>query len=124
MSGEMVCVYRATTVGEADIVAAWLGEHGIPAFVKNRYSVETLHVPQVVAPRGIEVCVADDETAKEAKALLADQAQELARQSREARSSGPVDVLCEECGRTAVFPPTQRGTVQKCPHCRRHVDVP
>ena len=59
MSGEMVCVHRADTVGAADIVATWLEDRGIPAFVKNRYSVDTLPVPVLTAPHGVEVCVAD-----------------------------------------------------------------
>ncbi len=124
MSGEMVCAYRASSVSEADIIVAWLEEQGVPAFVKNRHGVETLYVPGLAAPRGVEVCVADDETAERAKALLADHAQEIAEQSRATRSSSPVEVICEECGRPTVFPPTQRGTVQSCPHCRGHIDVP
>lgn len=124
MSGEMVCVHRARSVGEADVVAAWLEEHGIPAFVKNRHSVATLPVPSLSAPRGVEVCVADDEAAERARELLAEHAREVAEQSRATRSSAPVEVTCEDCGRSSVFPPTQRGTVQSCPNCGSNVDVP
>jgi hypothetical protein len=42
------------------------------------------------------------------------------------RSSGQgmqVQATCDECGKTAAFPATQRGTVQDCPHCGAYLDV-
>ncbi len=124
MPGEMVCVHRASSIGEADIVTAWLEEQGIPAFVKNRHGIATLNVPVLSAPHGVEVCVADDETAAQARDVLAEHAREIAEQSRATRSSAPVEATCEDCGRSSVFPPTQRGTVQTCPNCRGNIDVP
>jgi Zn finger protein HypA/HybF involved in hydrogenase expression len=35
----------------------------------------------------------------------------------------PVEVVCEECDRTAQFPAVQGGTVQNCPHCGAFIDV-
>lgn len=34
-----------------------------------------------------------------------------------------VNVRCEECGKHTMFPATERGRVQNCPHCGAYVDV-
>jgi hypothetical protein len=123
MPEDMTTVYRAADIGEADIVVAFLDRHGIIAHVKDRLAVGTLQVPAIVAPRGIEVCVAPGEAAERAAALLHEHFDELAA-ARSEDSGGTVEAVCEECGRTASYPSKQRGTVQNCPHCRAHVDVP
>jgi hypothetical protein len=35
-----------------------------------------------------------------------------------------IEALCEECGRSSVFSREQGETVQECPFCRKHMDVP
>lgn len=124
MPKEMITVFRAANIGEADIVAHWLEENGVPAFVKNRWSVVTLHVPTVAAPLGVEVCVADEEDAAIAEGLLADKREELARRKADLAVRSPIQVECEACGLPSEFPGLAAGTVQSCPHCRAHVDVP
>lgn len=124
MSGEMVCVHRAATVSEADIVTAWLEERGITAFVKNRLTAETLPIDTHVTRRGIEVCVGDDETAEKAKQLLAEHAEEV-----EAQHAPPVDDLladttCAECNAALSFPLASAGTTETCPHCGGYIDIP
>ena len=123
MPQDMTTVYRAADIAEADMVAAFLEQHGIIAYVKDRLAAGTLQVPAIVAPRGIEVCVAPGEAADRAAALLHEHFDELAAAQRD--DSGPaVEAVCEECGRTSAYPSKQRGTVQICPNCRAHVDVP
>lgn len=119
MSQDLICVHRARDIGEADIIVAWLEERGIAAMVKDRYAAGTLQVPQVVAPRGIEVCVLDAQQAEPAHALLAEHAAEHA-----VPKGAPVNATCEECGATTQFAAAQSGSVQSCPHCRAYLDVP
>jgi len=35
-----------------------------------------------------------------------------------------IDAVCEDCGNISRFPLQAAGTVQRCDHCRKHVDVP
>jgi len=123
MRNEESCVHRATTLEEADIVVVWLGEEGIRAFVKNRHSIGTLCAPPAVAPKGVEVCVPDEEQAARAKILLADHAEAIRRRSQSAPTGKIFRAVCEECGRPTDFPAELFGSVQNCPHCRANMDV-
>jgi hypothetical protein len=122
MTQDLPYVYRAASIGEADIVAAWLEEQGIAAFVKDRGMVG-LYGPIAMSPLGIEVCVANSEVAVRAAELLREHAADV-----EAQKGPPVkdtiDVVCEACGATTSFPNEQRGRVESCPKCRAFVDVP
>ena len=124
MPRDVICVYRAADLGEADIVAAWLAEQGITVHVKNRNSAINLYVPSVVAPRGIEVCVVDPAQADRAKELLRVHADESAVKKLHDTAGADIEAVCEECGKASRFPFAQRGSVQTCPHCRQYVDVP
>ena len=121
MPRDMICVYRAADVGEADIVAAWLAEQGITVHVKDRHV--TSQAPLTVAPRGVEVCVVDPAQADRAKELLREHADELAVKKLSHLDGPDIEAVCEECGKTSRFPFAQRGTVQTCPHCGQYLDV-
>ena len=124
MPSDLICVYRALDIGEADIVVAWLVEHGIEAQVKNPFTAAMFQTPFLTAPRGIEVCVLDPAEADEAIDLLQAHHDEI-HQERESHATGStVLASCEECGRDAEFPAAQNGTVQTCPHCGKYIDVP
>ena len=124
MPRDMICVYRAADLGEADIVAAWLEEQGITVHVKDRLVIGMLHTPLAYAPRGVEVCVVDPAQADDAKKLLREHADEL-ELKRLADPGGPdIEAMCEECGKASRFPFAQRGSVQTCPHCKQYLDVP
>ena len=122
MPRDMICVYRAADVAEADIVAAWLEEQGITVHVKDRHA--TSQAPLTVAPRGIEVCVVDSAQADRAKELLREHADELALKKMSEADGPDIQTVCEECGKTSRFPFAQRGRVQTCPNCGRYLDVP
>jgi len=124
MPRDMICVYRAADLGEADIVAAWLAEQGITAHVKNRNSAINVYVSSVAAPRGIEVCVVDPAQADRAKELLRVHADESAVKKLHDTAGPDIEAVCEECGKASRFPFAQRGSVQTCPHCRQYIDVP
>ena len=117
------CVHRAASVEEADIVVAWLGEEGINAFVKNRHAIGTLYTPIAIAPKGVEVCVFDEQQAARAIILLANHVEKMRRRSLTAPTGKVSRAVCEECGRPTDFPSELLGSVQTCPHCRANMDV-
>ena len=124
MPRDMICVYRAANLEEADIVAAWLADHGVTVHVKDRYAAGTMQTPLIVAPKGIEVCVVDPAHVERAQALVREHLEHRKEKTDEAASGRTIEAVCEECGKTSRFPFEQRGTVQSCPHCRQYVDVP
>lgn len=119
MSTDLPVVYRAADIGEADIVAAWLEENGIQAFVRDEHASVTMPTSLIVAPRGIPICVAPADEAG-AKALMEEHQEEIKRRHS---ALGTVESKCEECGKQSTFPATQMGTVQVCPHCKADMDV-
>lgn len=124
MRRDFVTVYHAANIGQADIIAAWLERHGIRAFVKDRFAAGTLHFPQIISPRGIEVCVTDRADVERAQTLLQSHLDEILRERRQTPSGRQIEVVCEECGRTVCFPYELRGRVEDCPKCGEMVDVP
>jgi len=122
MTSDMAVVYRAADIGEADIVANWLQEQGLAAFVKNQYGSVVFQLPLVEGRTGIGVCVPSEEEAK-ALELLKEHREEVERHKAQA-GTGSVQARCEECGKTSMFSAAQRGTVQICPHCRANMDIP
>ena len=125
MYSEAHCVYRAASIGEADLVVNWLGERDIAALVKDAHAAVTMQVPGIVAPAGIEVCVIEPDDADRARALLRDHFDLLDDRDDASESHGePVVADCEDCGESATFPYVQRGSVQLCPHCGAYIDVP
>jgi hypothetical protein len=117
----MNCVYHASTVDEADIIVAWLADRGISAFVKDRHMAGNF-VTMAVAPKGVEVCVADSEQSNLADQLLKEHDQE-----RNLRPLGDFEKIlpmpCGGCGMMLEFPGELHGTVQSCPMCGQRVDV-
>jgi len=124
MPSSLPCVYYAATVGEADIVAAWLEERGIQTFVKDRFAAGTLQTPMIIAPEGIAVCVLDPDAATSARDLLATHFADRAKSKAASPPGRAIDAECEECGRMSRFSDDQRGRVQNCPHCGEYMDVP
>lgn len=121
MSDELTCVYRARTVEEGDIVAAWLDARGVAAHVKERHVLGLEFGPLASYRRGVQVCVMGDETAVRARALLVEWEE---REDVTETAAGSVSATCEECGATSEFPGAARGSVQDCPHCHQYIDVP
>ncbi len=124
MQRDLICVYRAADLGEADIVAAWLDNQGIIVHVKNRHTAGTMQTPLIVAPKGIEVCVVDPAQSEQANALVREHLEHRRLKTNEPAMGRTIEAVCEECGKASRFPFEQRGTVQTCPHCRQYLDVP
>jgi hypothetical protein len=107
--------------------STWLSQHGIPAHVSDLLTLGGLEGLTGLAPgvsaHGLEVWVDDPAQAAEARRLLAEHEEELAHRTAREERQGPVEVVCEECGRSSIFPGSQYGTIQDCPHCGAYLDV-
>lgn len=125
MSQEWVCVHHAANLEEAEVVAAWLDEQAIETFIKDRNITGILPGLSAVAAQGVEVCVADDETANRARKLLEEH---FAEQRRAHAPAGPPEevfqAVCEECGKSTSFHREDCGKVQSCSHCGAYMDLP
>ena len=125
MAGEMVCVYRTASVSQADLAVTWLEERGIAAEVNDGQAASSVDALAMAAPRGWAVCVLDAKDAEPAAALLHELFEEAAAKARAEDEAGRVITgECEDCGKVGTFPYSQRGSVQYCPHCHAHMDVP
>lgn len=123
MPNEPVCIRRANTMEEAEIIVAWLDEQGVQATVVDPNN------PGVMAfgpsdAEGITIYVADAETADRAKALLAEHDKQHGQGSTTAPAGDTVDVTCAACGRVNSFSFDACGSVQECSECSTYLDVP
>lgn len=117
---EPFLAFTAASNMEARAVANLLIEAGVPAEFEEDEpqaglgfgSTSDAHAPKV----WIETT--DDE---KAQPIVAEYERHLALRRKPA--DGPITVVCEDCGKSSVFPPDQNGTTQNCPHCDAYVDV-
>jgi Putative prokaryotic signal transducing protein len=124
------CVFVGDILGLAHAVVAHLSGHGIEAQVMNEMTLGgfeglTAWLPGKASLRGLEVWVVNPNDAERARRIIAENDEELKRaQDSRSRRTDPVTAICEECGHSATFPPSEQGTVQDCPHCGQYIDVP
>ena len=123
MSGEPVCIRRASSVEEAEVIVAWLEERGVEARVMDPSNPGVMAFG-VTDLEGVAIYVADAETAKRAEALLAEHDAQHDADMAAVSGDQIVEVTCPDCAQVGSFPVTMRGTVQECPECGTHVDVP
>jgi len=116
-----VVVYRAEDNLEAQLVCSLLNDAGVEARVTGVFGLafEGSYYPEVWIERS---------DVDRAKPVLDDyERQKAQRQEADEKTvageAATVEVCCEECGETSVFPAEQKGTVQDCPHCGAYVDV-
>lgn len=121
MSKDLISVYRAENVTEADIIVAWLADQSIPAIAKDQY-IATALVP--LGAGGIHVCVVNPDDADRARTLLEKHADKIKRRDEYAKGAGPAVVRCPDCGKTSEFAPETRGDVAACPNCGAYIDIP
>jgi hypothetical protein len=123
MSEDLPVIYHAANIGEADLIVHWLATRGFQAIVKDRYMNAALQLPQLFAPKGIEVCSLDPSQVDAAREALA--RYQLSRKEAAQESTGEfISAPCEHCGKSSEFPASQKGRVESCPHCGKTVDVP
>jgi hypothetical protein len=124
------CVHVADSTGEASVIVAVLAGQDIAAQAMNQATLGGLlgltpYSSTGVSSTGIEVWVLDPGQAEQARRFLAEHAERIAAESaRTAAPAEPVEVECEECGKSTVFPGKDRGTVQTCNGCGAYLDVP
>jgi hypothetical protein len=127
MNRDPRCVFVSHNMSEAVVTAAWLNERGVPAEVMSQATLGGLEGLTGWAPgvslRGIEVWVDKAEDVPAARDLLVQHEAVLAERARAAEAAGPIQVHCEECDQSSVFPPSQIGSIQDCPHCGAYIDV-
>jgi hypothetical protein len=118
-----IAVYNAATNVEAHLVCNALLQSGVEAMVIEDSSVVGLWfggaIPEIHKP---QVWIERDDVER-AKVVLQDYERRIAERRETMAAGDPLDVACEDCGKRASYPPTQRGTVQECPHCGAYVDV-
>jgi hypothetical protein len=113
-----VAVYTATNNVEAHLLCTLLANSGIEAHTVEDLSqvaawagglIPALHKPQVWVDRA---------AVERARAVL-EEHERLEDQRRPGRPSdeGPVEAVCEDCGKSSIFPAKHRNTVQNCPYC-------
>jgi hypothetical protein len=123
-----IAVYDAATNVEAQLIKLALNEAGVEAFAAEDVSTAGIWMfgtlPGINKP---QVWISSEDRDR-ALAVLQEYERGNAERYRAAgqrkRHLGPeIEVLCEDCGRTAKFPSSQHGSIQDCPHCGAYVDV-
>jgi hypothetical protein len=121
-----VVIYDAENDIEAELLCAYLEQHGIEAYAvldESRAGIWMFGtLPGIYKP---QVWI-DKSNFEAAKPLLQEYEHELLRRRAKTKisaDSGAVEAVCEECGKTTRFPESKRGTVQDCEHCGAFVDV-
>ena len=125
---QVVEVYRAKNGAEAHRFVMALDEAGIKAEIQGKIfhpaaatadSLISENSAWWDAPR----ILVFEEDAESAKRILLELEERARHDAREAETSAPIDVTCEDCGNSFAFPSNQRGTVQVCPQCGAYLDV-
>jgi rubrerythrin len=116
-----VKIYAAKSNVEAQMICRLLQSAGVEAFANEDLSPVGIWfggtIPGVF-DAGVYVSRAN---AEEAFALI--RHHERLEAERSSEQGMQVEATCDECGKTAAFSATQRGTVQECPHCGAYLDV-
>lgn len=123
---DAVAVYSATNNVEVALVCNLLANEGIEAKPVEDVSyvgmtglglLPQIHKPQVWVSR---------RDADQARAILEKYEQWLLERVNAAQASADaatLEAVCEECGRSSMFPASLKGSVQDCPHCGQTMDV-
>lgn len=118
-----IAAYNGENNLEAHLVCDLLIEAGIEASVVEDISqvgawigglVPEIHKPQVWIDRS---------DIERARPVLAAYQQKVSARLDAAAGGELIEARCEECGMSAHFPASQKGSVQTCPHCQAYVDV-
>ena len=118
-----IAAYNAATNLEAQLILNILTAAGIEAAVVADMSpagfwsfgvLPQIHRPQVWINRP---------DMDRAKPILEDYMRRADERRTADAAAPPIEVVCEECGKSSSFPGNQNGTVQDCPHCGAFVDV-
>ena len=121
------CVYSAVTMSEAVITAACLTTRGIPAKVMDAMTLGGLEGLTALVPgvssRGIEVWIDDLAQFDEARRILDELKTNIVERTAAGKQRGPVEMVCDKCGKPVKFKAEDYGTIQECPRCGNYMDV-
>lgn len=129
----MICVYKAHTLSEADIVAAVLQANGFRALVKDRHSIAMGTIsPFNSDVRGglFPVLVPTEEEAEAAREFLSQVKPDVANDAAADDStdgddeSAGCEAVCGECGENLWYAVDDAGQIVPCPHCDTQVQLP
>lgn len=123
MSPKPVCIRHANTIEEAEVIVGWLEDQDIQAQIPDRDNpgVFAFGVTDV---EGVEIFVADEETAERARTLLIEHDKEHAYAADQGGAASAMEITCSECGHVTSFQHDKVGSVQQCAGCSAYVDVP
>lgn len=118
-----IAVYTAATNLEAHVIVNMLNDNGVPAFAVEDQSGASLWMFGTISQFHDPKVWIDKSSALEAGQLIHGfEKRKNERRNLSIRTQG-LPVLCEACGKTATFPDTFDGTVQRCPECHTYIDV-
>jgi Zn finger protein HypA/HybF involved in hydrogenase expression len=116
-----VKVYAATSNLQGQMIAHVLQSAGVEAFAGEDVSAAGMWIGGTlpgVFDAGVYVSRRDAERAVE---II--RQHERVEAQRSSNQGPELETICEDCGKSATFPASKRGTVQNCPHCGAYIDV-
>jgi hypothetical protein len=122
-----ISAYNAENNAEAHLLCNYLEQNGIEAHATFDESLAGYWafgvLPEIYKP---QVWV-DKSNVAAAAALLAEYERDRLRRrslQESAQDAGStIGAICEDCGKTTLFPASKNGTVQDCSHCGAYIDV-
>ena len=119
--------YNAATNLEAHAVCLALHSAGIDATVVEDVSVVGLWFGGTLPFHNPQVWIERADAQRAAQVLREYENAEAAHRAAENGDSDsdepPIEVACEDCGKTSLFPADLNGTIQSCHHCTAFLDV-
>jgi len=120
---EPVVVYTAPTNLEAHVVVSMLTANEIPAYAVEDQSGASIWMLGTITQFHRPKVYVDKSDVEAALQLVLEFEERQRERNRPGTSTEQVEVRCEECGASTMFPAAQSGTVQDCPKCHAYVDV-
>ena len=118
-----VKLYTDATNVEAHMIVAMLHANGIPAQAVEDQSGVSLWMGGTISQFHAPNIWADKSTSEEATRLIRQFEDDKREHANPGAGKGEIQVECEECGKTTMFPDTLIGTTQNCSHCDAFIDV-
>jgi len=121
---EPVVIYTATTNLEAHVIANMLLSNGIAAHaIEDQSGVSLWSFGTIGQFHQPNIYVSKSEAERAAHLLLEYEKDKREHDNLEVSGTGEINVICEECSKTTIFPKSLDGTTQDCSHCQAYVDV-
>ncbi len=123
-------VFTSDDHAAAEFVAEWLGKQGIDSelitHIKESDGVGLTPFSDSQSTSHMEVFVKNIDDVETVKKLIVENQESILQEAKKRDETTPekIAVVCDHCGKTAVYPGTMQGTVQECPYCGEYLDVP